>query len=75
MMKRTISGDQQVQIYCPRNTRKDAKISKTKVGCFMFSRQQALVLQSWIMTGINQQTQFAAGGGNDSSKLSRGAHQ
>ena len=42
----------------PPNTLKDAKISKTKIGWFMFPRQKALIFQSRIMAKVHEQTQL-----------------
>ena len=60
----TISGREGRQRFlCPRNTRKDAKILKVKIGRLMDSGQEALVFYSRIVAKVHEETQFAAGGG------------
>jgi hypothetical protein len=45
---------------CPRNTRKDAKISEAKIDGFTFPWQQTLIFHSRIMAKVHEQTWLAA---------------
>ena len=45
-----------VKIFCPLNTRKDAKISETNIRRFLLSGEEALVFEFWVMAEVHEQT-------------------
>jgi hypothetical protein len=48
-------------LFCPLNTRRDAKFFRVEISEVTAPGQEALVFQSWVMAKVREQTQFASG--------------